>query len=70
MTFFYLFIHAIYLINYIYIYIYIYIYMHKKNYLNLGLLNYKNKLRKLAYIIILQEIKYLTVIKRGWHNQL
>jgi len=39
--------------------------MHKKNYLNLGLLNYKNKLRKLAYIIILQEIKYLTVIKRG-----
>jgi hypothetical protein len=61
MTFFYLFIHAIYLINYIYIYIY----MHKKNYLNLGLLNYKNKLRKLAYIIILQEIKYLTVIKRG-----
>jgi hypothetical protein len=66
MTFIYLFIHAIYLINYIYIYIY----MHKKNYLNLGLLNYKNKLRKLAYIIILQEIKYLTVIKRGWHNQL
>ena len=45
MTFFYLFIHVIYLINYIYIIIY--------------------KLRKLAYIIILQEIKYLTVIKRG-----